>query len=142
MPCFSVVSNPKPRKFSGKTRMTFKTILTIHQIIEGVQTKNFEVTLLFVDFSKAFDSLLAYGIPKEAVTGIMVLWNGSLTWWRLWLLQHCHWSHARRCINAIFVYTLTRLCTTNLHRSNKKNGFTLKRLEADEHMNMPVLTDQ
>ena len=57
-------------------------ILTIHQIIEGVCAKNLEATLLFVDFSKAFDSikrgkmeqiLLAYGLPKETVTAIMIL---------------------------------------------------------------------
>ena len=30
-------------------------ILTIHQIIEGVHAKNLKATLLFVNFSKAFD---------------------------------------------------------------------------------------
>ena len=48
-------------------------ILTIHRILEGVRAKkNLEGTILFVDFSKAFDSLhrgkmeqiiLAYGLP-------------------------------------------------------------------------------
>ena len=46
--------------------------------------KIFEVTLLFIDFSKAFDSihrrkmkqiLLAYGLPKETVTAIMMLYK-------------------------------------------------------------------
>ena len=54
---------------------TTSQILTIHQIL-GVCTKNLETTLLFVDFSKAFDSihkgnvkqiLLVYGLPKETV---------------------------------------------------------------------------
>ena len=50
-----------------------------------VVKKNLKVTLLFVDFSKAFDSihrekmeqiLLADGLPKETVTAIMMLyWN-------------------------------------------------------------------
>ena len=45
--------------------------------------KNLEVTLLFEDFSEAFNSihrgkmkqiLLAYGLPKETVTTIMILY--------------------------------------------------------------------
>ena len=44
--------------------------------------KNFEATILFADFSKAFDSinrgkmeqiLIAYGLPKEPVAAIMML---------------------------------------------------------------------
>ena len=57
-------------------------ILTIRRILEGVQAKNLQVTLLFVDFTKAFDSihrgkmeqiLLAYSLPKESVAAIMIL---------------------------------------------------------------------
>ena len=33
-------------------------ILTIRRILEGVRAKNLQVTLLFVDFTKAFDSIL------------------------------------------------------------------------------------
>ena len=56
------------------------------QIIEGVCTKNFDVTLLFVDFFKAFDSkqrrkmeqiLLAYGLSKETVTTRMMLYKNK-----------------------------------------------------------------
>ena len=32
-------------------------ILTIHRILEGVRAKKIEATILFVDFSKAFDSI-------------------------------------------------------------------------------------
>ena len=48
--------------------------------------KNLEATILFVDFIKAFDSihrgkmaqiLLAYGLPKETVTSIMVLYRNT-----------------------------------------------------------------
>ena len=58
--------------------------LTIHWIIEGVCAKNIEATLLLVDFSLAFDSvhrgkmeqiLQAYGLPKETVTAIMMLYR-------------------------------------------------------------------
>ena len=55
-------------------------------IIEGVCTKNLEATLLFVEFSKAFDSmhrekmdqiLLAYKLPKETVTAIIMLYKNT-----------------------------------------------------------------
>ena len=60
-------------------------IWTIRRILEGVQTKNLQATILIVDFTKAFDSihrgkmeqiLLAYSLPKETVAAIMILyWN-------------------------------------------------------------------
>ena len=59
-------------------------ILTIHRILEGVHAKNFEATILFINFSKAFDSihkrkmeqiLLSYGLPKETITAIMMLYK-------------------------------------------------------------------
>ena len=48
--------------------------------------KNLQATLLFVDFTKAFDSihrgkmeqiLLAYGLPKETVAAIMILYRNT-----------------------------------------------------------------
>ena len=57
-------------------------ILTIRRILKGVPAKNLLATLLFVDFSKTFDSihagkmeqiLLAYGLPKETVAAITIL---------------------------------------------------------------------
>ena len=56
----------------------------IRRILEGVRTKNLQATLIFVDFTKAFDSihrgkmeqiLLAYGIPKETVAAITILYR-------------------------------------------------------------------
>ena len=56
-------------------------ILTIRRILEGVRTKNQEVTISFVDFSKAFDSiyrgkmeqiLVINGLSKEIVAAIMM----------------------------------------------------------------------
>ena len=67
-----------------KNRSTVGQILTVRRIIEGVTSKNLTATLLFVDFSKAFDSvhrgkmekiLLAYGIPQETVSAIMMLYK-------------------------------------------------------------------
>ena len=56
--------------------------MTLHRILEGVSSKNLETTTLFVDFTKAFDSihrgkmeqiLLVYGLPEETVAAIMIL---------------------------------------------------------------------
>ena len=61
---------------------TTSQILTIRQILEGVCAKNLQTTLLFVDFSKAFNSihrgkmeqiLLAYSHPRETITAIIII---------------------------------------------------------------------
>ena len=60
--------------------------MTIRQILEGVRAKDLEATILFVAFSKAFDSIhrgkmeqiiLAYGLPKETVAVIMMLYKNT-----------------------------------------------------------------
>ena len=67
-----------------RNRSTTSQTLTIRRILEGVRAKNLEATILFVDFTKAFDSilrgkmeqiLLAYGLPKETVAVIMMLYR-------------------------------------------------------------------
>ena len=68
-----------------RNRSTTSQILTIRRILEGIQAKNLQATLIFVDFTKAFDSihrgkmeqiLLAYSLPKETVAAITILyWN-------------------------------------------------------------------
>ena len=61
-------------------------MLTIGRILEGIWAKNLQVTILFVDFTKTFDSihrgkmeqiLLAYGLPKETVAAIMILYRNT-----------------------------------------------------------------
>ena len=61
-------------------------ILTIRKILEGVRAKKLQLTLLFVDFTKAFDSihrgkfeliLLAYGLPKVTVAAITILYRNT-----------------------------------------------------------------
>ena len=61
-------------------------ILIIRWILEGGRAKNLEATIIFVDFAKAFDSihrgnmeqiLLAYGLPKETVAPIMMLYRNT-----------------------------------------------------------------
>ena len=69
-----------------RNRSTTSQILTICRILEGVQAKNLQATLIFVDFTKAFDSihrgkmeqiLLAYSIPKETVAAITILYRNT-----------------------------------------------------------------
>ena len=69
-----------------RNRSTTSQILTIRRILEGVRAKNTQAKLLFVDFTKAFDSihrgkmeqiLLAYGLPKETVAAITILYRDT-----------------------------------------------------------------
>ena len=69
-----------------KNRSTVGQILTVRRIIEGVKANNLEAVILFVDFSKAMDSidrrkiaeiLQAYGIPNKTVTAIMMLYRNT-----------------------------------------------------------------
>ena len=65
---------------------TTSQILTIRRILEGVRAKHLQATISFVDFTKAFDSihrgkmeeiLLSYGIPKETVVAITILYRNT-----------------------------------------------------------------
>ena len=69
-----------------RNRSTTSQILTIRRILEGVRAKNLQATLLFVDFTKAFNSihrgkmeqiLLAYGLPKETIAAITILYRNT-----------------------------------------------------------------
>ena len=67
-----------------RNQSTISQIFTIHWIREGVCVKTLQATLLFINFPEAFDSilkgkmeqiLLAYGLPKETVAAIMMLYK-------------------------------------------------------------------
>ena len=69
-----------------RNRSTTSQILTIRRILEGVWAKNLQATILFVNFTKAFHSihkremeqiLLAYGLLKETVAAIMILYRNT-----------------------------------------------------------------
>ena len=69
-----------------RNRSTTSQILTIRRILEDVRAKNLLATLLFVDPTKAFDSihrgkieqiLLTYGLPKESVAEITILYRNT-----------------------------------------------------------------
>ena len=70
-----------------KNRSTTSQILTIRRILEGVRAKNIQATLLFADFTQAFDSIhrgkmeqipLLYGLPKETAAAIMFLYRNTV----------------------------------------------------------------
>ena len=78
------IDNILRKNQNGFRRNRSKTsqILTIRRILEGLRAKNLQATLLFVDFTKALDSihrgkmkqiLLAYRLPKETVAAITIL---------------------------------------------------------------------
>ena len=66
-----------------RNRSTTSQILSNHQILEGVRAKNLEATISFINFTKAFDfinrgkmeQLITYGLLKETVTAIMMLYR-------------------------------------------------------------------
>ena len=69
-----------------RNRSTTSQILIIHRILEGVLVKNLGATILFVDFTKAFDYihrgkmeqiLLAYGLTNEIVAAIIILYRNT-----------------------------------------------------------------
>ena len=65
-----------------RNRSTTSPILRIRRFLESVRAKNLEVTLLFVDSFKAFDSvhrgnIFIYGLPKETVAAIMMLYKNT-----------------------------------------------------------------
>ena len=122
-------------------------MLTIRRILEGVRAKNLEATPLFVNFSKAFDSIsrgkmekifLANGFPKETVAAIMMRYKNdesksSFTEWRHRLLRHCNKCATRRYISPIPVYYLPRLRASNTNRFKER-----KRLHAGRGMKQKI----
>ena len=101
---------------------------------------------LFVDFSKAFDSkhrgkmeqiLLAYGLPKETITAIMMLYKNTKVKVhspdRDRFLWHCYRCTARGHISSIPIYYLPRLCASNVNRFNERKWLYFgKRQEAED----------
>ena len=105
-----------------RNRYTTSQILTIRRILDGVRAKSLQVISLFVEFTKAFDSihrgkmeqiLRAYGLPKETVAAITILYRNtkvkvcSPDGHRI--LRHCSRSTTRGHTTPITLYHLSRL---------------------------------
>ena len=56
-----------------RSRSTTSQILSIRRILEGVREKNLQATLLFVDFTKAFDSIH----QGKTVAAITILYRST-----------------------------------------------------------------
>ena len=69
-----------------KSRSTLYNIITLRRIIEGIKLKNLSLAMVFIDFSKDFDSihrdrmfqiLSAYGIPGSIIKSIRLIYEDS-----------------------------------------------------------------
>ena len=112
-----------------RNRSTTSQILTIRRILEGVRAKNLQATLLFVDFTKAFDY-----IQREDGTNPTSIRptrrnrssnNDSLqkhqsesavTGWGHRILRHCSRSTTRGHACPIPLYHMSRLRTSDIDR--------------------------
>ena len=124
-----------------RNRSTTSQILTIHWIL-GIWAKNLEATLLFVDFSKVFDSiyrgkmeqiLLAYSLPRETAAAIILFHKkheskSTFTGWRHKLLWRCHKCAARGTLLApyLFIIGLDNVLRISIDLM-KENGFILEK---------------
>ena len=61
-------------------RSTVGQILTVPRLIKGIKTKNLDAVIIFVDFSKALDS-----IHRNKLKEILLAY-GNTTWKLFWLL--------------------------------------------------------
>ena len=121
-------------------------ILTIRRILEGVRAKNLQATLIFVDFTKAFDSihrgkleqiLLAYGLPKETVAAITILYRNTKMKVHSpdgdRILRHFSRSTARRYTSPyLFIICLDYVLRTSIDKI-RENGFELTKKRSRRH---------
>ena len=133
---------PKIEKILRKNQNGFQRnrsssqILTIRRILEGLRVKNLVTTILFINFSKAFDSihrgkmkpiLFAYCLPKETVAAIMMRYKNTKVKGHSSdldrLLRHCSRCAVRRHIGPISIYHLPRLRAQNVYWYNERLQF-------------------
>lgn len=118
---------------SNQNSFSKNTFLTIRRITE-VRAKDLEAVILFVDFSKAFDSVnqgkmieikKSYGILEETITATMMLYKNTKSMARSpagdRLFRGSIRITPRLYTNSLLFHPITRLCTTNICRSAKWN---------------------
>ena len=116
-----------------RNRSTTSQILAIRRILECVRAKNLEKTPLFVDFSKAFysihreDILLAYGLLKETVAAIMMLYKNTKLKVRSSALQ------GETLAPYLFIICLDYVLRTSVDLM-KENGFTLAKAKSRRYL--------
>ena len=121
-------------------------ILTIRRILEGVRAKNLQAKLIFFDFTKAFDSihrgkmeqiLLAYGIPKETVAAITILYRNTKVKVRSPDGDTEYFDivagvlHGDTLVPYLFIICLDYVLRTSIDKI-KENGIELRRKEAKD----------
>ena len=87
---YATALKPKLTPYLGRTKMVSREIDPRHHkfcwILVGVHAKNLEAAILFVNFTKVFDSihrgkmeqiLLTYGLPKDIVAAIMMFYRNT-----------------------------------------------------------------
>ena len=99
-------------------RSTLSLILCLRRIIEESKLSNRDLSLVFVDFSKAFESvdrnklfeiLKLYGIPDKIISAIKVLYTDTSST-ILTLLSLSAWEFYRETLLPIPFYHCSRLC--------------------------------
>ena len=108
---------------------------------------NLQATILFVNFNKAFDSihrrkmkqiLLAYGVPKETIAAITILYRNTKVKVRSpdgdTILRHCSRSTARGHIASyLFIVCLDYVLRTSIDKI-KENSFKLTKKRSRRYL--------
>ena len=142
----------KNQNGSRTNRSTSGQVLSIRRILEGIQSKNLPATLLFIDFSEAFDSihrgymkeiLSAYGIPKETVDAIVIMYQDTRS-----MVRSPDWDTDFFDISArvlqgdtlapyIFIKCLDYVLRKDLDKNNEL-GFTLAKRKSKRYPAMKI----
>ena len=138
---FKIFSDLKPRKCFEKKKKKKKkkkdNLWRNCQIIKGIHLKNLKATVLFVDFSKVFNSIHRGKISSiwssQTVTAIMMLYKNVKA------MGHSTnddtnffdivYRFLQRYITTISIHNLPRLRTYNVNKSKKMHSH-YKRQEA------------
>ena len=107
---------------------TIGQILTVRRVIKGIKARQVPVTLLFVDFSKGFESFHREKMEKNSIRLRNTQRNchshndpvqehkinGQIPRWRHRIFQYFRRGTSRRCIGTIFVRRLYLDCVLRI----------------------------